>query len=360
MLWHLLYAVGLFIITYSLSSLLFSIYFKKMDNFDEYRFKQDPYFGMFLLFFLSALSLRLLIPDFHDVISPVSTLSFYLPFVFAGLIYFSFLFQSSKLTNVVILACSILSAFLFLKNDSLLFSNLIPASWEKLIFGILIFLITLSSKLLNRLNNIFSAFITTFLVGIVALSLVGGLPLNFGLMAALWVGTWLAYFQFNIFDVKISLNDGAIMSSAFLLSTFLIGSANELSFPSVFILTVYLLAELIWAIVHHFFSKSEATDISEQTVYFNVYQKDVTLFALYIAIFKLGFVNVFLALFQLYAPNAFTLPFLSIIINLWLLSKLNNFDQPDLNLKETSKQFVEDIKENMNEIKNNLKGTDEK
>ena len=58
--------------------------------------------------------------------------------------------------------------------------------------------------------------------------------------------------------------------------------------------------------------------------------------------------------FQAYLPNAYSLPIVSIILAAWFLERLKNWNEPKQNLKEINQEFMDDLRQNINEIKNKI------
>jgi len=348
-------SILIFTLTYGLTTLLSKSLVSKNDELEEYTLKKDPYIYIFFLLFTGSLGISFFAQHFENFVVPLKTSQLFLPFLFSGLIYILFLLETNKLLNVSVFAFSILSAFLFLNQESLPLTNIIPYEIQILIIGLLLGGFVFSAKLFVALPGFSSSLISMILIGIVLISLAGGLPLSLILFSMLMLGVFLSLFQTNFFEFKLKTNEGALMSVSFLLgSLFLIG-VNEFAAPSMLILMTYPLAELAWCLVFHYILKHPATDLYFNTAYFSAYEKGIDLTSLRGFLFKIYVVNNALALFQLYAPNPFTLPFLAFLINFWLLGKLYNADKLEKTLQETNAQFIQNVKDEIKTMKKNFK-----
>lgn len=355
MLWPFSICFCLFVLTYILTLLLNRFLNDKGSIFSKYSLKKDSYLYILLMFAIGLISVVYFVPDMHDAVIPIKTHQIVLCILFSALIYLFFLLETTWLLNLGIFFFSILSCFLFLNPASLILTNLIPWQAEILIFGVVFALITLSSKVLIGLPGIFSTYMSTVCVSLIFIAFAGGIPFYIAFIAALMVGVWLAALQVNFYDFNFKINEGIVLSSTFLLcSLFLIG-INELAAPSMLILAVYPIAESLISLMREYILKQRQTNLYQNSVYFKTFQKGVPIEALHTLLLKLGIINGGFALFQLYAPNVFTLPLIAFVINLWLLGKLSQSDKGDVSLKETNAQMIQNIKQEIQEIKQGLK-----
>ncbi|MBR2299374.1 MAG: hypothetical protein IJ870_02210 [Alphaproteobacteria bacterium] len=354
MLW-LAIGVLLFVVTFTATTLLGKIFINKNSELEEYTFKKDVYLYMFLMFLIGSIGIGFFLPHFHDFVVPLKILQIAGAFFFAAIIYLLFLLETKKLLDLAVFALSILSAFWFISKDSLAFSAFIPYQLEILGIGILVALFVLSAKILIALPSLYSSFISMVLIGLLLISLIGGLPSYVILFASLMLGAWIAVLQMNFFEFKFKINEGAVMSANFLLGAILLLGVNEFAAPSMLILVIYPLAELIWCVIADYILKRHVPDLYLNAAYYTAFEKGADLQTLRAFIFKLSVTNIALALFQLYAPNPFTLPFLGFLINFWLMAKLYNIDQPNQTLKQTNTQFMQDVKNEIENIKQTFK-----
>ena len=352
---QLLIGVLLFVITYTATALLGKILINKNSELEEYTLKKDIFLYMFLMFLIGSLSIGFCLPHFHDFVVPLKTAQIAAAFFFAAIIYFLFLLETNKLLDSSVLALSILSAFLFISKDSLALVDFIPYQLEVLGIGLLIALFVLSAKILIALPSLYSCFSSMVLIGLILISLVGGLPSYIVLFSCLMLGAWVAVLQTNFFEFKFKINEGAMMSANFLLGMLFLIGVNEFAAPSMLILATYLLAELIWALIITYILRRPVPDLYLNACYYKAFQNNTPLENIRAFIFRVSTINIALALFQLYSPNLFTLPFLCFLINFWLISKLYHSDKEPQTLKQANADFVQNIKNEIKNIKQTLK-----
>jgi hypothetical protein len=74
-----------------------------------------------------------------------------------------------------------------------------------------------------------------------------------------------------------------------------------------------------------------------------------------VSVVKIGIVNVIFSCFQLYAPNPFSMPIFTLVVNLWLLNMLYHASENNLSFKETNEAFVDDVKKGLSTVKEAFK-----
>jgi len=327
----------------------------KNDALESYQFTKDPYIYIFLILLTGFVFVGFFAADFKDLIVPFRFIWLLASFLFAGVIYFLFLLGIDKLVNLGVILLSFVGAFGFVDRSSAL--DLIPVAPWLTIAGIAIIMsmITLSARVLIGLPGIFAMVMVMLSLGLILIACAGGVPFYLGLMAAVMFGVFACVFQFNKWERQLKINEGAVISFMFLFCMLLLQGVNELAASSMFILTIYVLLELLWSSFFYYLLRSREPHLFYDTVYFSIFERGVLLSSVYTVVFKLCAINIVFALFQLYAQNAFTLPCLGLVINFWLLSKVFYADNETKSIKEINKNFVEDVKKEIVEIKQHLK-----
>lgn len=349
----MIFAFGtvIFLLSYVLTRFIGHLLSIQDDAFIPYQFKKDPYIYIFLMFAMLICAVYFLPPYFKDAIYPPHFIWLGTSFVFAGLIYFLFLLETDKLLDVSIVIFSILSTFLFADKSAL--ADLAPVPWWLFALGVglTVSLITLGSRVLAGLTGVFSLVMSMLTFGLFLVACFGGIPIYLGLMSMAMFGAFVCIFQFNAFQLHLKINEGAMMSATFLVCMLLLGGVNELAGPSMLILPLYIIAELLWSLCAQYILRRKETDLCFNAVYWSAFQKSANIGLIYTIILKICIINIVLSCFQLYAQNAFTLPLLALIINFWLLSKLNVAGQEESTLKDINNNFVENIKTEIDDIK---------
>ena len=303
-----------------------------------YKISTDPYIYIFGILSLTLIGVFIFTPAFNDSIVPVRASFLITNLIFAALIYVVFITDIKKLLLPTIFASSVISAFLFINPDSLPEIVYIPKPLQILCIGLFMGLVTFSAKLMAGITGVFSLCFSMASLGLILISYAGGLPVISGLMATALFGIFVSVFLFNRYETNLIINEGAMMSLAFVFCTLICQGINELAAPSIFILVVYFLVELTWSVSRQYLLHKREPELFFNTFYFSCAQKGLALISIHTMLFKLCIVNIILALFELHMPNAFTLPIFAVVINCWLLSKMYNIEpQPVENLEQKTK-----------------------
>ena len=320
----------------------------------NYELKRDVYAYVWLFMFASALLLKAFAPSSVDAIFPLLSWQIALLFILSAFIYFAFLTENKKFLYLCVAVSSVLAAYLLTPQTDHFFGIILPYVWVIVCLSALVFVLTLASYLLAALVGVYALFVSVFLISAGFLSLAGGLPVWLGVTAVLWAGLWIGIYQFNAEPQKITLNTGASLSMGFLLSCFMLKANAEMAGSSVLILFSFIIAELILSAYRRYILRSEETNLALNTSHFIAYQQVLNGAPVYVLVLKIGIINGALALFQLYSENAFSLPVLALVINLWMLSKMFEPEEKKT-FKQLNQDFVKDLKSGIETLKDALK-----
>ena len=133
-----------------------------------------------------------------------------------------------------------------------------------------------------------------------------------------------------------------------------ISFAAEGSGASAYILCLYLIIETAWAVLKKLTFLKAFADIKTNPVY---YQSNISgLHPVLIAnhINRNNIVLILFACFQVFAPNSYSLPLLCTIIVLWNVYRLYYWQNQPKNLSEINREFVDEFKTGLNNVKKNL------
>lgn len=330
--------------------------FLRMDGGEirEYTFLKDPWLYIFFLTGVGLLAIFFLMPNFNDVVVPLTITPLGVLLGLSLLIYVVFLLEEDWLFYLVLAGASLVLAFM-IPDEVLLFEGLVPLRVDRLIVAAAVFIFTSLAQWLNGLPNIFTIQCLTITIGLFVMALVGGVSQILGFAGACLAGVWLGLFNLNQISGTGILNNGACAAAAFVFSGLLIDGALEMAGPSMVILIMYALSEGMWSIVCRYILGIKRLDWSDNTTYMSVADKGASIDAINTAVIKIGLVNVMLAGFQLFAVNAFSIPLFALAVNLWLLSMLYNADNKKQSLREVNRDFVSNIKEELKEIQQSFR-----
>ena len=343
----LIYVLGIALCGFMVSRIALGVLVSKMQG-RSYALKYDAWLYLLSLVFIGSLSIGYFTPVFHDQIVSLNLSSVILTVFLAAFIYAAFTLDNPWILNGAIIL-SIIALLCLLPPENIVLSSTYPLLADRLIlFSFLLFL-TRASTVLNAQNGIFIIYALTVCFGLMFMAVFGGVPLILGGFAAVIGGILSGFFNINALQEKIAFNKGACISASFLLSALVLYASAEYAFSSTLILTCYLPIEFIWAIVNYYLRHNKGAALSEGAAYSTLLSQDSSLYAVWVALAKIGVVNIILACFQLYAPNRFSLPIFTVILNLWLLSRLLSAFDPPETFKNANKQLIDTIKQGIKE-----------
>lgn len=351
-----LITLATFILTFSIGFLWLNHFSKHISDFEpSSKLKQDTYLPIYVASFAASLILYFTNQDTFDFIYKPHYYSLLAVFLCAGVIYLISLFKKvSKLTPLIILA-SVIGCSFFIPKDFLLFEGNIPAIFDRIAIIAIWFAFSLCYKYLNGIDGVLSIQNLTIGLGIFFISLLGGAPRLIGNYAIVLVAITAAFMVFNWYPARVILKSGACNSWGFLIAWLLLQSSQEGSGSCCIIFCLFFVVEVIWAITLKLSWRPQYKNIVANT---NYYQANVAgLAPNYIcnAILKLAAILIIFGTFQIYAPNSLSLPTLCLIISIWFISKIKNWQEERQSFKEINHSFIQDVKENVDDIKKHLK-----
>ena len=348
----LLYCLGISFTSFAVLIPLFAWLGKNLTG--QYEIKKDVWIYMWLFSLALISGLYFFLPDFKDVIVTINYSKILMMFGLSAFIYIAFLLELNWLFYLSMIISAAVVTWL-LPSDMAIFENKVPLLAERLIIFSSLLALTFFTKILNGMSAIFGIFVLTVLLGICVISLIGGLPVSYGILAAGLSGMWLYFLRYNWYPSEIYLTDGACSSAGFLLGCFILCGAQELAGPSLISLLVYLVAEILWVLIRTYILRIKEPEFYNNTAYFTCYKKDISVSAILVAISKLGLINIIFATFQIYAINPFTIPVFMVVVNLWLLNILFRANDEEVGFKQANKVLIEDIKDGLKTIGDSFK-----
>ena len=290
-----------------------------------------------------------------DFIESLTLIRVITPVLFAALLYFMSFIVSRFWLAILTVFCLSVTVFLQPFSGDALFPE-IPQLLTKLLIIAFFSVYCLGSRIMNLLPHTFIIPNIIVLVGLIVIAFLGASPLYIGLSCALLAGILGGYLGQNFLQVKIDFDDDAALVIAYLVSSLLLMNMGEFCFPSCLILTSVFWAELLIAMWNKYFSVRTGT-LSENTNYYIAAQK-YSVQVLTLNIFKIGVVTLFLAWFQLFAENQYSLPIVALLITLWLNGNIGQHLEKK-SLKQVNREFVDELKQNINEAKKILQNKSE-
>lgn len=319
---------------------------------NTYRALYDPFFYILSFLGVTTFGVLFFFKNANDVVTSFSLIKYLTVFLSALGLYVFSLFESKKFFKILVMLFSIGSVYLIVPEALNPFTGFLSWPLAGLIIALIASILALSGAVISALIGVFEIVLSCMSFGVILLFLCGGMPFYTAILAAVWLGGFIALRQISLHQNQILLSPNACVVILFLFSMiFVLTGINEYCGPSMLILSSYPLSETALACFLVYILKREPSALAVHTVYIDVYQKGVALEALHVALLKICIVNVFLSAFQLFSPNPLTLPALAFLIDGWLMSKLCHFDDEPQVLKTPRQAFLDALKDGFNNVK---------
>ena len=348
--------IALFLTTYIVFGQIVRLLNSALQTKTVYEVKFDIVFYILAVLASACFGLYYTLPDLKDSIAALGTTNLVLPFFFALLLYLVSLFDEKKILAITTLILSEAAVFILVLPDALPYSHFIHPISGLSLLGVFLALSVYAMMLLSTLPFVFYTFLSSALLGLILIFYAGGLPYMTALLATVFISVFLCLTQMSAAGKAIFIRRGGFVALSFLfLVVFSNISINELCAPSFAILIGFAWCEMILACIVKYILKRSLQTLDTQTICALVYEKGLPDTAIMAAVFKILALDILLSLFELYAPNALTLPLLSLIMNIWLLTKLYHFDEPTPTIKEANHELMNGIKSELKKVKKNFK-----
>jgi len=312
----------------------------------ELKFSSLAFPYMFAIYAVCSL-VAFFIIGLNDFIEPLTTIRVLVPLAAAALIYAVSLTFSSKMLYLTTAICVGVTVWL----QPIGVGNAYPYAplWVKSAVFVFALIFCLGTRILNILPHIFVLPNLIILLGIAIIALLGGMPMYVAVCAMILTGILASYLRMNYDSVVIDLDDGACVAISYLICSLLLMNLGEFSFPSCVILTMIFWAELLTAIYNRLLV-THIGSLRENTHYFFAAQK-YTLQGLTFSVAKLGVVLLFIAWFQLFSVNQYSLMLIAFCMVLWLNGMLGQTEASPATFAEINRKFISDLKQNIKEAK---------
>ena len=319
------------------------------------QYRKDAFLPLYTASFAAVAAITFLTPDGFDQIYETTWPEILAVFIGAGLIYaVSLRSKTTKLTPAAVLAVAILAAFL-LPKDFMLFNGVLPWGVDRALIIIFWFLFTFCYRYLNGIDGMLSVQNLGITAGIFLLAVLGAVPWLTGNYCAALLGVFGAFAIFNWYPARLVLQPGGCMSLGFILGWLLLVTCREGSAGSALILILYYVVEMLFAAVKKFSLKPENQNFLVNTIYYQTNISGLSPAVVSQNIMKINGLLIIISCFQIFSPNYYSLPGLSLLLTLWFIGKIKNWQEPTKTLKEINQDFIQEVKENVEDIKKIIK-----
>lgn len=231
-----------------------------------------------------------------------------------------------------------------------------PTELIKIALIIILSLFCFCFQYLNGIDGIVSIQFITTSIGIFLLSLLGGVPQALGLIGLSITSIFLAFLSFNLSPARINMDSASCLSFGFIISWLIFRSSLEGSSSCIISYNMFYLYTILEGFIKIIYTQQ--TSLMQNTNYVQAWIKGLPSQDIYRNIYRISLFLLIIGTFQLYAPNQYSIPLLSFITVAWFSNNLRNWDKDSPNYKEIHKEAIKELKNNINEIKNNLRKDD--
>lgn len=318
------------------------------------QFRQDVFLPLFLTLLVTFFSIYYLVPSEYDFMNDLSFLAIPLTMLGAGLIYLFVSFSKKpQFYFLYILFISGLGSFSF-SEQAVLFNDNIPFWADRIILILLWSSFSYAFQYLNRLDGLLGLQVLTSASGIILLSLLGANPYLLGLFATAFIGIGVSWQIFNFSPARLRLSPAGSMALGFILAWLVILSSTEGGFPCNLCFSMFFAFEVIVASLKKLSLKPAHQNISTNTTYYQAGLSGLPAGNICQAILKILVLLLILGCFQVYAPNAYSLPFLSLLGTAWFSNRLKNWKNSLPSISKVNQDIIEEFKNDFEDLKNNL------
>lgn len=314
----------------------------------SYKILPMPY--IYSLYMIGSV-LAFFVYENSDFIENLTYTRVFMPLIFAPLIYGSFLFLSELTSILITILCITITVLIQPIGEGISYPEL-PIWSIRLLVILFASIYCLGSSITNFLPHTFLIPKITALVGLSIMASLGAVPVYIALCSAILIGALGGYFSLNFYSVKVEIDTPSAITISYMICNLFLLNLGEISFPSCVILTSVFWAEIIVAVWRKYFV-THSGSLVENTNYY-IAAQNYSAKALSLNISKVCCVIMFIAWFQLYSVNTYSLTIIALGIAVWLNNSINLPNAGKRTLKEINQDFVADLKQNIEETKEAL------
>lgn len=323
------------LMTYGLSAMLicFTVLTFVLSRFqtdvfpEEYEFALDPFWYVISVLFLGGTVTYFIFPTLPDMICELKYIQILLPFIFAVLIYFCFLFELNFLGNLVMLGAA--GAITYMLPDNFaLFPQCLTLWQDRLSTIAIIFVFAKGLGLLNGVGAVAGLQFSAIMLTATLLAYFGALPYVLGAIAFAYLGTMIAFLFFSWPPEKIYLSNHAFEALGFIMASFMLLAAKEFAEAPMAIAGSLIITEVLFALYDRYMSYNKTDALFMNTSYYKASEEGKYDIGVCRGIMKILVIDMALALMQILATHQHALLIFAVLLNLWLLSILSGNTKP--------------------------------
>lgn len=289
--------------------------------------------------------------NFDDFIYSFKLIELLTIFAIAGVIFALYSLDKTKKFAFLSMVLGAVCLYYFIPNNYNLFNENVPLVLSKLsLVGIFLFL-SFIFKYINGIEGTVAIQVFFIGIGLILISFIKATPLLIGLWGACLAGIFLAFYSFNSYPAKLKINTAGANSLGFIVAWLLIKNGEESSLGCSVIFALYFTCEATVAIAKRLTFLPKYQDIFTNTFSYQANIKGLSISGICTSVMKISILMSIIGCLQIYSSNPVSIPLFGAVVMLWFLNKLGNWNIPKQSLKEINRSLVDDLKENISEVK---------
>ena len=351
-----MYSPNIIVYTTAVLSFVFSFvgfYFLNQRNEELAPTKNTPFLIFLSVIAISFVALYMLLPVDTDFIYAYSLRQIVVLLVGSMAIYFSSRVINKKIFHLLINILCCIGVCVFIPNDFVLTSQISPF-FSKVLLALCLFVFSYFYPIINDIDTLTTIETSSIALGIFFLSFVGGSPLLIGAYGLSLGMICMAFLAFNRYPSQLNFIPAGCQALGFVVGTLMIQLVVEGSSLAVLIFSLFFWVELISSVGKKLVNWKQNLPIN---TYINCYQANLSGYPPYIIaghVLRLQIVLVIMGCFVVYAPEGLSIPLFSLIVTVWYISKVKNWQTANKTIRELNQDLMNDIKNNINIIKERI------
>ena len=318
-----------------------------------------PFFAVSLLVCCCMVVFALLFWLPADFVSGVSAPAFAVPAIaLPALALLTLAFPKPWVQFIALTVCC--GGIVFGFGIDIAFSAALPAVVNRFLTALLWLTICYCPRILNLNPGLIGIQTLALTLGGMLLYFIGALPLALGFLSACVAACFTGFLIAGRQNPNLQMSDQMSNLLGFLLGWLIIYASAEGAGSCFAIFALYPLVEIVFAMSQKLTFLPRFAIAKNNTFYLRVIDAEMTPSIVNRHLLRINAVCVLFGSFQTFAPNDYSIPLFCLLVVLWQLYRIYNWRHISYSLKETNQKFINDVRENIQEISQNLKNTGRK
>ena len=261
--------------------------------------------------------------------------------------------RTQKYLNIALIGAVSISTFL-LPSDFLICKGFLPFWADRLLIIVCWSYLACFYNIFNSLDGLLSSFSLPFYITPIILAILDAAPMFYGLVALSFLIGNFCLMIFGWAPSKIIFGSTVGKTIGYNIGWLITFSSTENLIPCYIILLLPFLLESLKAIFKKLLLRDRFDKLSQNTSFYQAHISGLPENQVCLAIIRIEIILVIVSCFQAFVGNTFSLPIVSLFLSIWFLEKLKNWNVPTQSLKEINQEFMDNLHQNINEIKEKM------